>query len=252
MTKRMPLAYQPFDGCYKTQASSATKPPSPKQVYHVKSTAASTYWKSRSKHAKELLPPEFQPCEFTVICGRSKQCFDSTGNRRFRLTVKLFLEEYAEATNRSEKSAIVSRIYNLIKEASAVGSFVTYKAGRWYECSERIAREKIGACFRDFLHDNYKSSAKSKQAKRKISATMQDTEFKERQHGVAAGTTEIPIEPLPLHKSSLFDDVYAANTCVADAQSRGGDSLETAAVDDVVSSHEAAPRVSSDSYWAEV
>ena len=83
----------------------------------------------------------------------------------------MFLEEYAEATGKAVKSAIVSKVYKLIQEASPEGSFVTFEKGRWYECSERIAKEKIGASFRDFLHENYKSSAKSKQAK-KISREM--------------------------------------------------------------------------------
>ena len=37
------------------------------------------YWKSKSKHAKKLLPPSFVPSEYSVVCGRTKFCFNSTG-----------------------------------------------------------------------------------------------------------------------------------------------------------------------------
>ena len=85
------------------------------------------------------------------------------------MTVKMFLDEYAEANGKQEKSKIVTKVYNLIRAASPEGAFVTYENGNWYECSQRIAREKIGAMFRDFLHESYRSSAKSKQAARKNS-----------------------------------------------------------------------------------
>lgn len=103
------------------------------------------YWKSKSKHSKQLLPGDFVPSDYSVICGRTKFCFDSAGNRRFRVTVKLFIDEYREAKGKAAKSKIVSKVFNLIKEASPEGAFVTFEEGRWWECSQRISREKIGA-----------------------------------------------------------------------------------------------------------
>jgi hypothetical protein len=40
---------------------------------------SSNYWKSKSKHAKQLLPESFAPSDYSVICGRTKFCFDSVG-----------------------------------------------------------------------------------------------------------------------------------------------------------------------------
>ena len=37
------------------------------------------YWKSKSKHAKKLLPETFVPSDYAIVCGRSKLCFDSVG-----------------------------------------------------------------------------------------------------------------------------------------------------------------------------
>lgn len=88
-------------------------------------------------------------------------------NRRFRVTVKMHLQDYADAKGKTEKSQVVSKILELIREASPEGSFVTKESdGRWYEVSDRVAREKIGAQFRDYLHSQYRSSAKSKQARK--------------------------------------------------------------------------------------
>ncbi|CAB9509540.1 Nitrilase family, member 2 [Seminavis robusta] len=124
------------------------------------------YWVARSKHTKRLLPETFEPTQYSVICGRTKFCFDSVGNRRFKVTAKMFLQEYSEAKTKAEKSKIVTRVFNLVKESSPEGAFVTFENGRWYECSERISREKIGALFRDMLPQTYQSSAKAKQARK--------------------------------------------------------------------------------------
>ena len=118
------------------QAQASTKPNSSK---------IANYWKAKSKHAKKLLPEDFIPSDYSVICGRTKFCFDSVGNRRFRVTVRMYIDEYKNASGKAEKSKIVTRIYNLVRESAPEGAFVTFCNGRWYECSERISREKIGA-----------------------------------------------------------------------------------------------------------
>jgi hypothetical protein len=38
-----------------------------------------SYWASRSKNSKRLLPQDFTPTDYSVICGRTKMCFDSVG-----------------------------------------------------------------------------------------------------------------------------------------------------------------------------
>ena len=122
---------------------------------------------------KTVLPETFSPTKYSVVCGRTQDCYNHTGNRRFRVTVKMFLNEYAEADGKAEKSRVVSNILDIIREASPEGSFVTFEKGRWYEVSDRVAREKIGAQFRDYLHSQYRSSAKAKQARKVAKAKMQ-------------------------------------------------------------------------------
>ena len=39
----------------------------------------------------------------------------------------MFLEEYSQAKTKAEKSRIVTRVYNLVREASPEGAFVTFE-----------------------------------------------------------------------------------------------------------------------------
>lgn len=117
------------------------------------------------KGCKRPLSIDFTPSPYSVICGRGKDCFESIGNRRFRVIVRIFLEQYKAAKTKLDKSAIVNKIVDTI--LSAGGGFVKYHCGRWWEVTDGMAREKVGAMIRDFLHEQYKSAAKSKLARRK-------------------------------------------------------------------------------------
>lgn len=124
--------------------------------------------KAAGRKAKERaeLPTDFTPCPWTVQLGRGR-CTDSAGNRRMRDIVKTHLDEYSKAPGKLEKSFIVSRVVKTVKEACPVGAFVKYEKGKWISVDDRAAREKVGAAFRDALHNQYKSSSKSKTARRK-------------------------------------------------------------------------------------
>jgi hypothetical protein len=54
----------------------------------------------------------------------------------------------------------------MIREASPEGAFIKYENDSWYEVSDRYAREKVGAWFRDCLSHKYKSSSKAKHARK--------------------------------------------------------------------------------------
>jgi hypothetical protein len=115
---------------------------------------------------KTKLPKDFVPGNYHVRCGRGKDCFNAFGNRRFRVIIEMFQERYKTAESKSAKSNIVSNIIDMIR--SAGGGFVKYEDGQWWEVGDNAAREKVGATFRDILHDKYRSSSKAKSARRKI------------------------------------------------------------------------------------
>jgi len=117
---------------------------------------------------KKKLPDDYSPCKYAVLCGRGSKCTKSTGNQRLKKLVNHYLKPYSEASNKVEKSAIVTAIIQSTKDACPDGGgFVKFEDGRWWEVEDAFAREKIGCLFRDCLHTQYKSSTKSKLARRK-------------------------------------------------------------------------------------
>lgn len=118
------------------------------------------------KLPRTQLPSDFQPSDYSVICGQGKQqCFNAVGNRRFRIIVDMHLERYSLATTKNEKTQIVREVVDVIRNAG--GGFVKFEDGLWYDVGDTFAREKVGALFRDRLHLQYRSSAKAKVARRR-------------------------------------------------------------------------------------
>ena len=99
----------------------------------------------KRKTEKTVLPVDYEPSKFSVICGRGKGSYQSDGNVNFRALVKSNLERYKEAPGRLEKSFIVSEVLNMIRESCPVGAFVKYEKGRWYDLDDAVCREKVGS-----------------------------------------------------------------------------------------------------------
>jgi hypothetical protein len=143
-------------------ASNSFDPSSPgavgSQTKNHQRTSGSAPSTSRSK--KTQLLTEFQPCDYSVVCGRGQNSFNHVGNCRFRSLASMFTERYSQADTRTAKSAIVSEIITMIRQAG--GNFCKYKRGKWLEVGDHHAREKVGASLRDLLHTQYRSSTKAK------------------------------------------------------------------------------------------
>jgi hypothetical protein len=113
--------------------------------------------------------PGVQLSEYSIVCGRGRDTFNHVGNQRFRALASLFMERYSRAVTKATKSAIVSEIINEIRQAD--GNFCKFKKGVWVEVGDHCAREKVGSLLRDFLHTQYRSSAKAKISRRKSDKT---------------------------------------------------------------------------------
>jgi hypothetical protein len=111
----------------------------------------------------------FHPSDYSVICGRGKNSFNHIGNRRYRILASMFIDRYSRAATKATKSAIVSEIITLIRQAG--GNFWKFRSGAWIEVGDNFAREKVGASLRDLLHSTYRSSSKAKIARRKTHKT---------------------------------------------------------------------------------
>jgi hypothetical protein len=123
---------------------------------------------------KSQLPHDFIPSAYSVLIGRGRACTEATGNKRLKVIISIFLEEYSSAQTRIAKSMVVSKIVDMVRDACPVGAFIKQERGVWWEVSDSTARERVGSILRDLLHEQYKSSSKSKLARRRRS--MQTTE----------------------------------------------------------------------------
>jgi hypothetical protein len=84
---------------------------------------------------------------FDVLCGRHKDAFNNVGNRRFRVTVSLWITRYVNAPTRQDKSLIIHSISALVRETG--GRFLKNRNGALVELSDKEIREKIGHALRD-------------------------------------------------------------------------------------------------------
>lgn len=123
---------------------------------------------SQPSTGMQELPEGFQPGPCDVICARGAFAKTHPGNIRFNELVALHLSSYSKATSRTEKSVVVSKIIDAIRDdASPEGGFVKQKQGRWYDAGEQVAREKVGQRLRDLLHSKYSSSSRAKKRRRR-------------------------------------------------------------------------------------
>jgi hypothetical protein len=115
---------------------------------------------------RSQLTVDFQPSEYSVICGRGKASYGHTGNHHLRMLASMFVEKYSQSGCNKHKSTIAAHIVTMTRERG--GSFCKYEKGAWFEVGDHFAREKVSAMFRDMLHTQYRSSAKAKTARRRV------------------------------------------------------------------------------------
>eukprot|EP00980_Cylindrotheca_fusiformis_P011217 scaffold2574_cov98-Cylindrotheca_fusiformis.AAC.7 len=99
-----------------------------------------------------LLPSDFRPGNWDVICHNGKDVHEHIGNRRFRVCIENNIQSYSKAKSRSKRSAIISEIVTSIRESSTHGGgFVRLDCytRRWYEVGDKVARDKVGQTLRD-------------------------------------------------------------------------------------------------------
>lgn len=136
--------------------------------FHPSSTAATL----PSFSVSPSTSPKITPTASTVVIGKGSVPKKAAGNRNLRKLVRDKIPEYVNAASKTVKSSIVTDIYFAIEEAcrkeGSSAPFVRYDRRGYQKSSEAIAREKITSTFRDCLHDKYKSSTKSKVARRRL------------------------------------------------------------------------------------
>merc|ERR1712176_820264 len=115
---------------------------------------------------KRKLSKEFVPEVDTVVLGKGNIPKTNIGNLKLKGIVMDNLVEYANGERR-KKIAVISRIINHVTANNyKTTGFVKFEDDCWWEMTERDARVKITALFRDCLHDQYRSSSSSKVKRR--------------------------------------------------------------------------------------
>merc|ERR1719413_129707 len=115
---------------------------------------------------KRRLSKEFVPEVDTVVLGKGNIPKTNIGNLKLKGIVMDNLVEYANGERR-KKIAVISRIINHVTANNyKTTGFVKFEDDCWWEMTERDARVKITALFRDCLHDQYRSSSSSKVKRR--------------------------------------------------------------------------------------
>lgn len=115
------------------------------------------------------LPQDFVPGPYTVVCGRGRRAAEALGNRRLTVMAQTFIPQYSQAKRKEEKSKVVTKIVNMVRQANQCPehAFVREAEGQWWKVEPLNAREKVGTVLRDLLAPKYRSSTKSKLARRK-------------------------------------------------------------------------------------
>jgi hypothetical protein len=54
------------------------------------------------------LPKDYNLSSYAIVCGRSKFALGHCGNRRFRVIISNFLQEYMDKPNRMDRSSCLS------------------------------------------------------------------------------------------------------------------------------------------------
>jgi hypothetical protein len=125
---------------------------------------------------QQMLPADFSPHEHSVVCGRGNKCINAPGSQRLKLISSKFLHKYAHTKCKKSKAIIVADIIALIRSEcpnGTQGAFVRFHQNRWWEVDELGARQKVTTVMRDGLHTMYKSSSKSKVAKRRTRKVLE-------------------------------------------------------------------------------
>ena len=95
-----------------------------------------------------LLPNDFNLARFDIVCGRTESASRHCGNRRFRVTISIFLQQYMDRPDRGrDRSLLFIRIVDTIRSSGA--RFVKYSDGQWRDIGDAEARRKVGRALRD-------------------------------------------------------------------------------------------------------
>lgn len=100
------------------------------------------------------LPKHYEPGDYDVVCGRGKGKYNRAGNKMFRSIVAGYVDEYASAKTKADKTSILAEIVeNVCQQDNGNAKFIMFdsKEKCWCVLREEKAREKAGHAIRQCL-----------------------------------------------------------------------------------------------------
>lgn len=99
---------------------------------------------------------------YDIICGRDSESFNRIGNRRFRITLSIYLPRYTGATTRASRSEVISAIIKMLKFEAGARFLKRTKGGGYVELDHREMRQKVTHGLRD-MHFHQQSMLKKQE-----------------------------------------------------------------------------------------
>jgi hypothetical protein len=147
-------------------------------------------------HADELT-------NYDVICGRSKFAFSNFGNRRFRVTIALFLDDYVTNTSGYDRSRLTQKIMNLIWYDCGGRFLKNYQNRAWVELDEVSIRNKVAHALRDAAAVKYSNIPTTRTGK-KLLQTKKMEAMVEPLETVQSGDVELQSRQPEYYQSGFF------------------------------------------------
>jgi hypothetical protein len=121
---------------------------------------------------------------YDVLSGRDKAVFNHVGNRRFRVSLALWIPRYDEAQTKSEKAAVIGTLCHMLKNEAGIRFLKKYDGGPgeegfYMELNTTQTKKKVGHAIRDMSVarkevSQRRSSARKAKRARKLGTSSQD------------------------------------------------------------------------------
>mmetsp|Transcript_39454 Transcript_39454/g.95452 ORF Transcript_39454/g.95452 Transcript_39454/m.95452 type:complete len:245 (+) Transcript_39454:132-866(+) len=85
---------------------------------------------------------------YDILCGRSRNAYNNVGNRRFRVSIRMFLLRYQHLKSRADRKIFIFYLTKLFREEIGF-RFLKKEAGDFHDIGEVETRKKIGHALLD-------------------------------------------------------------------------------------------------------
>lgn len=94
---------------------------------------------------------------YDIICGRSSDAYNNIGNRRFRITVRMYQKRYQDLDGRGQRKDFINDLTKIIRNDIGF-RFLKEKDGEYFDIGDVEARKKIGHALLDHNMKNRKGA----------------------------------------------------------------------------------------------